>query len=82
MALLIFLVTALVVLFGAIIFLFALGAERLGWPWPAHVTIFVVVSGVFAWLLKRLTDSVSGMSRRWFPEENAVPQESANCDET
>jgi hypothetical protein len=59
----------IVTLFGAIIFLFIAGAERIGVPSFVHIAILVVISGVFAWLLKRLSDTVSEMSHLWFPEE-------------
>jgi hypothetical protein len=36
---------------------------------PVYIAIFVGVSGIFAWLIKRLSDTVSGMSRYWFPED-------------
>lgn len=62
--------TCLIVsLFGLLIFLFISGAQRLGWPSLAYVVIFVVVSGIFAWLVKRATDIVSSLSRFWFPED-------------
>lgn len=35
-----------------------------------HLVILVVMSGLFAWLVKRLTDTVAGLSHHWFPEEN------------
>ncbi len=63
--------TCLIVnLFGLLIFLFISGAQRLGWPPLAYVVIFVVVSGIFAWLVKRVTDTVSNLSRFWFPEDS------------
>lgn len=55
-------------LFGVLIYLLVRGAEQIGLPPVAHVVIFVIVSAVFAWLVKRMTDIVSGMSDRWFPE--------------
>ena len=58
-----------VALFGAIVYLFIKGAEQLGLPLFVHVAIFVVVSGIFAWLLKRITDIGSDMGRYWFPED-------------
>lgn len=59
-----------VALFGAIVYLLLSGVEQLGLPVVFHVVIFVVVSAVFAWLLKRITDIGSGMSRFWFPEDD------------
>ena len=56
-------------LFGAIVYLFIRGAEKMGLPLVAHIVIFVVISGIFAWLLKRITDVFSDMSRYWFPED-------------
>ena len=67
--LLIILVFGAVSLFGVIVYLFISGAQRMGWPPAAHIVIFVIISGIFAWLVKRITDIVSGMSQRWFPEE-------------
>ncbi len=58
-----------VILFGAIIYLFIRGAQQMGLPPVANIAIFVIISGVFAWLMKRITDIVSSMSKRWFPEE-------------
>ncbi|NJN97748.1 MAG: hypothetical protein HC875_28550 [Anaerolineales bacterium] len=60
----------LVGLFGLIVFLFARGAQQMGLSTPAYIVILVVVSGVFAWALKRLTDIAAGMSRLWFPEDS------------
>jgi membrane protein implicated in regulation of membrane protease activity len=59
-----------VTLFGAIVYLFISGAEQLGLPLAVHIGIFVVISGIFAWLVKRITDMVSGMSQHWFPEDD------------
>lgn len=58
-----------VVLFGAIIYLFIRGAEQMKLPFIVHIAIFVIISGIFAWLLKRITDEVSELSRYWFPED-------------
>jgi cation transporter-like permease len=58
-----------VALFAAIVYLFISGAQQLGLPSSAMIAIFVIISGVFAWLVKRITDMVSSMSQRWFPEE-------------
>lgn len=60
----------LVGLFALIVFLFARGAQQMGLSTPAYIVILVVVSGVFAWALKRLTDIAAGMSRLWFPEDS------------
>jgi hypothetical protein len=57
-------------LFGLIVFLFVQGAQQLGLSRPAYLAIFVVISGIFAWVLKRLTDIAAGMSRFWFPEDS------------
>lgn len=59
-----------VALFGLIVFLFITGAEGLGLPTAGHIVILIIISGVFAWLVKRLSDTVSGMSHLWFPEED------------
>lgn len=42
----------------------------MGLSTPAYIVILVVVSGIFAWALKRLTDIAAGMSRLWFPEDS------------
>jgi hypothetical protein len=57
-------------LFGLIVYLFVRGAEQLGLPLFVHIGIFVVISGIFAWLVKRISDMVSGMSQHWFPEDD------------
>jgi hypothetical protein len=67
--LLVVFVFAAVTLFGTIVYLFISGAQHLEMPPGAYIIIFVVISGIFAWLVKRITDIVSGMSQRWFPEE-------------
>ena len=69
--LIIFTVVA-VSLFGLIVYLFIRGAEQLGLPLVVHIGIFVAISGVFAWLLKRISDMVSGMSQYWFPEDDEL----------
>jgi drug/metabolite transporter (DMT)-like permease len=62
--------TCLIVgLFGLLIFLFISGAQRLEWPPLAYIVIFVTVLGIFAWLVKRITDTVASLSRFWFPED-------------
>lgn len=67
--LLILFVFAAVSLFGLILYLFISGAQQLGLPPAANIIIFVGISGIFAWLVKRITDIISGMSHYWFPEE-------------
>jgi hypothetical protein len=57
-----------VALFGLLVYLFTSGARLLGFPPEAWIVIFMLLSGVFAWLLKRVTDVVAGMSTLWFPE--------------
>jgi membrane protein implicated in regulation of membrane protease activity len=66
--LLIALVFLVVALFGVLVYLFTNGAQQLGLPPIVNLAIFVIISGIFAWLIKRLTDIISGMSQRWFPE--------------
>jgi len=68
--LIIILVFMVVGLFGGILFLIVNGAQQMGWPPIVYIVIFVVISGIFAWLVKRITDIVSGMSHVWFPEES------------
>ena len=58
----------MVALFAIFIYLFVQGAQQMGLPTIANIAIFVIISGIFAWLVKRLTDIISGLSRRWFPE--------------
>jgi hypothetical protein len=60
----------MVSLFGLIIFLFIRGAQQLGLSPTAYIVIFVVISGIFAWLVKRITDIAAGMSQFWFPEDS------------
>jgi CBS domain containing-hemolysin-like protein len=72
--LVIVLVFGIVLLFGAFIYLFIRGAQQLGLSTIAYIVIFVIISGIFAWLLKRLSDTASGLSRRWFPEEDEEPE--------
>jgi membrane protein implicated in regulation of membrane protease activity len=57
-------------LFGAIIYFFINGAQQLGLSPIVNVAVIVIISGIFAWLVKRIADIVSGMSRHWFPEED------------
>ncbi len=68
LVLLIVFVCAVVSLFAALVYLLTRGVELSGWPPAAHIAVFVLVSGLFAWLVKRLSDTVSGFSRNWFPE--------------
>jgi len=56
-------------LFGSVVYLFIKGAQQLGWPPAAHVVILVVISGIFAWLMKRISDIISEVGQRWFPGE-------------
>ncbi|MEM7343134.1 MAG: hypothetical protein AAF485_02740, partial [Chloroflexota bacterium] len=63
---------------GALIYLFINGAQQLQLPVLGNIVIFVVISGIFAWLIKRLTDIVSNLSPLWFPEEF---EEAATNDE-
>jgi membrane protein implicated in regulation of membrane protease activity len=67
--LLILLSFLLVGLFAGFIFVFTSGAEQRGLSVTGQVMIFVIISGIFAWLLKRLTDIVSDLSHWWFPDE-------------
>ena len=68
--LIIIFVFAIVSLFGVILFLLINGAQQLEIPTVGYIAIFVVISGIFAWLVKRLSDTVSGMSHKWFPNES------------
>lgn len=60
----------LVSLFGAIVFMFIRGAQQLGLSETAYIAIFVIISGIFAWLVKRLTDIAASLSNLWFPEDS------------
>jgi CBS domain containing-hemolysin-like protein len=62
-------VFGIVFLFGGLIYLFVSGVQQMGLPIIANIAIFVIISGIFAWLVKRLTDIISGLSHLWFPEE-------------
>jgi hypothetical protein len=42
----------------------------MGLPSFTYVIIFVGLSGIFAWLVKRITAIVAGMSQEWFPEDS------------
>ena len=60
----------IVALFGTILFLIISGAQQLGLSRTGYIAIFILISGVFAWLVKRISDTASGMSHLWFPEES------------
>lgn len=62
-----------VCLFGALIYLFTGGAEQLGLSTTGQILIFLGISGIFAWLLKRLSDAASNAGRYWFPDEDDEP---------
>lgn len=68
--LVIILAFGIVGLFGTIIFLLLSGAQQLGLSTEGYIAIFVIISGIFAWLVKRISDTASGMSHLWFPEES------------
>jgi hypothetical protein len=68
--LLIIFVCLMVTLFSALVYLLVSGAERLGGSTTIYIAILVIISGVFAWLVKRLSDTISGMSQFWFPEDS------------
>lgn len=61
---------AIVALFAVILFFLIRGGQQVGVSTTGYIAIFVVISGIFAWLVKRLSDTVSGMSRYWFSEED------------
>jgi hypothetical protein len=60
---------AVVSLFGALIYIFVQGAQQLGLSRLGQIVILVIISGIFAWLLKRISDSISSLSHWWFPDE-------------
>jgi len=60
----------IVLLFAIMIYLFTSGVQQLGLPLVVNTGVFVIISGIFAWLAKRLTDIISSMSHLWFPEDN------------
>ena len=62
-----------VLLFGLIIFFLVSGAEEMGVSRVGYIAILVIVSGVFAWLVKRMSDAVSDLSSHWFSEESDEP---------
>lgn len=67
---LIILITLVIVaLFGGIIYLFTSGIQQMGLPLIVNLAIFVIISGIFAWLIKRLSDIILDLSRVWFPED-------------
>ncbi len=68
--LVIVLVFGVVSLFGALIFLLVYGALRLGLPPVVYLGIFIIVSAIFAWLVKRLADVILKASRVWFSDES------------
>ena len=68
--LLVVLTFGIVILFGVILLLLISGAQQLGLSTTGYITIFVGISGVFAWLVKRISDMVSDMSHLWFSEES------------
>ena len=68
--LVIVLVFGAVSLFSALIFLLINGALRLGLPPVVYLGIFVIISGIFAWLVKRLADIFLKASRLWFSDES------------
>lgn len=67
--LIIILVFGLVALFGILIYLFIWGGQQMGLPTIANIAIFVIISGIFAWLIKRITDIFADLSQHWFPEK-------------
>ncbi len=67
--LIILLVFILVTLFMVLVYLFTRSVQQSGFPLIVNIGMFVIISGIFAWLIKRLTDIISGMSHLWFPEE-------------
>jgi membrane protein implicated in regulation of membrane protease activity len=67
--LMIFFAFVSVALFGGFIYVFVGGAQNIGLPTVATIVIFVVISGIFAWLLKRVSDAASDLSKSWFPED-------------
>jgi membrane protein implicated in regulation of membrane protease activity len=68
--LIIILVFGLVALFGLLIYLFIWGGQQMGLPTIANIAIFVIISGIFAWLVKRITDTFANLSQHWFPEKH------------
>ena len=68
--LIILLTFVIMFLFGFILFLLIRGAQQTGLSTTGYIAILVIISGVFAWLIKRLSDTVSGLSSHWFSEES------------
>jgi membrane protein implicated in regulation of membrane protease activity len=60
-----------VAVFGALVIMFIIGAKSLGLPPAGYVAVVVLISGVFAWLVKRLSEAVSEWGRQWFPEDES-----------
>ncbi len=73
-------VFVIVILFGLILYLLVNGVQQLGLPTPVYIGIFVLVSGIFAWLLKRITDIASNMGHHWFSEESDEPDSEKPTD--
>ncbi len=71
--LMILLAFVIVGLFGALIYMFAGGAEQLGLSSTGQIVIFLGISGIFAWLLKRISDAASDAGHYWFPDEQDQP---------
>ncbi len=69
-ALIIIFMIVIVALFGALVYTFTQGVQQAGLSVAGQIAVFVIISGIFAWLLKRISDAVSGMSHLWFPEES------------
>lgn len=67
--LIILITVAIVSLFGLLIYLFTSGVQKIGSPLLLNLSIFVIISGIFAWLVKRLTDIILSMSHIWFSED-------------
>ena len=63
----------IVALFGLIIFMLLRGGQQLGLSPAGYLAILIVTTGIFAWLVKRISDTVSGMSDRWFPPDSDKP---------
>ena len=67
--LIILIAMAIVPLFGLLIYLLTSGVQQMNLPPIVNLSIFVIISGIFAWLVKRLTDIISGMSHPWFSKD-------------
>lgn len=68
--LIIILTFVIVSLFGVIIFLFVNGAQQVGISRTGYIAIVVIISGIFAWLIKRISDTASSLSHLWFSDES------------